>query len=151
MLILHDVFDHGSTKGLLTTTVRNPSSCKCIFCFLFVFSWRRLGRWLFADYTDENSGRVRENQEAPRKHLGACGFSLGQVPIKHHRNYSPHTLFFVQFSIKFDLGRRSGGSLGPPWDAFGSRPRKTTKRPLFGVPFLCTFLTYCRTFLMLVF
>ena len=41
--------------------------------------------------------------------------------------------------------------MGPPWDAFGSRPRKTTKRPLFGVPFWGTFLTYFLTFLMLIF
>ena len=147
---MHDVFDHGSTKGLLTTTVRNPSSCKRIFCFLFVFSWRRLGRWLFADYTDENSGRVRENQEAPRKHLGTCGFSLGQDLIKYHRNTIPRTLF-VQSSTRFDLVGCSGGSLGPPWDAFGSRPRKTTKRPLCGVPFRVTFFADFRIFLMLVF
>ena len=41
--------------------------------------------------------------------------------------------------------------MGPPWDAFGSRPRKTTKRPLFGLPFWGTIFTYFLTFLMLIF
>ena len=103
-----------------------------------------------ADYTDENSGSVREHLEAPRKHLGACGFSLGQDLIKHHRNTIPRT-FVVQSSTKFDLVGCSGESLGPPCDALGSRPQKTTKESLSGVPFLGTFLTYVLTFLMCVF
>ena len=41
--------------------------------------------------------------------------------------------------------------MGPPWDAFGSRPRKTTKRSLSGLPFWVTILTYFLTFLMLIF
>ena len=41
--------------------------------------------------------------------------------------------------------------MGPPWDVFGSRPRKTTKRQLSGLPFWGKFLTYFLTFLMLSF
>ena len=41
--------------------------------------------------------------------------------------------------------------MGPPWDAFGSRPRKTIKKSLSGLPFWGTFLKYFLLFLMLVF
>ena len=57
-------------------------------------------------------------------------------------------LHFGTFGLTFNT---LGGSLGPPWSAFGPRPKKVTKKILFGTSFSTTFLLDFLTFLMLCF
>ena len=60
-------------KGLLTITIRIPSDCKCIFWFLFVFSWRRLRSSLQITRmrTLEESGNIWKHRGSTWGHVGS--------------------------------------------------------------------------------
>ena len=116
-----------------------------VYIWVFVCFLLAASRSLFADYTDDNSGSVRDYLETSRKHLGACGFNLGQDPVKHHRNPISRTLFCTNFDQIWPcrvFGRVFGTTLERLWLQTPKNHNEITFRCTFLVSLLMYFLTF---------
>ena len=109
------------------------------FC-LFVFSWWPVGSSLQITRmrTLEASGIIWKLRGSTWGHVRSV-WDKTQQNITEIQFRAP---LFVKCSTRFDLVGCSGGPLEPPWDAFGFRHQKTTKKQLFRVPFLGTFCVF---------
>ena len=110
---------------LPTTTVRIPSDWKCVFGFLFAFSWRRLGSPLQIARmrTLEASGKKRKPPGISLGHVGSV-WDKTQYNITEIRFRPP---FFVKISTRFDLVECSGSLWDHPGTPLAPDPEKPQK------------------------